>query len=98
MTAQQAAELYGKCDVRVIPTKSIAEGYSALSMMDLSADTVEEVIDGMTAYLGDVTTGYVTTATRDTCMNGVEVKQGDYIGLDNHNILCAKNDRIAVRL
>ncbi len=98
MTAQQAAELYGKCDVRVIPTKSIAEGYSALSMMDLSADTVEEVIDGMTAYLGDVTTGYVTTATRDTRMNGVEVKRGDYIGLDNNTILSATNDKVSAAL
>lgn len=98
MTARQAAELYNKCDVRVIPTKSIAEGYSALSMMDLSADTVDEVIDGMTAYLGDVTTGYVTTATRDTEMNGVSVKRGDYIGLDNNSILCATDDKVSAAM
>lgn len=98
MTARQAAELYDKCDVRVIPTKSIAEGYSALSMMDLSADTVDELIDGMTSYLGDVTTGYVTTATRDTEMNGVRVKRGDYIGLDNSSILCATNDKVSAAL
>ena len=98
MTARQAAELYEKCDVRVIPTKSIAEGYSALSMMDLSADTVDEVIDGMTSYLGDVTTGYVTTATRDTEMNGVCVKRGDYIGLDNNSILCATDDKVSAAL
>lgn len=98
MTAQQAAELYTECDVRVIPTKSLAEGYSALSMMDLSAETVDEVIDGMTAYLGDVTTGYVTTATRDTEMNGVAVKRGDYIGLDSDSILCATNDKVSTAI
>ncbi len=89
MTARQAAELYDGADVHVIPTRSIAEGYSALSMMDIYCDTVDEVIDSMTAYLGDVTTGYVTTATRDTEMNNVSIKKGNYIGLDGESILYA---------
>jgi len=98
LTAVQAAELYDGADVRVIKTKSVAEGYSALSMMDLSSDTVEELIDGMSAYLSDVTTGYVTTATRDTSMNGVTVKKGDYIGLDNERIICAENDKLSAAM
>lgn len=89
LTARQAAELYKDAIVHVIDTKSMAEGYSALSMMDLYADTVEELLESMTAPLEGVTTGQVTTATRDTCMNGISVKQGDYIGLANHKILSA---------
>ncbi|MBQ9106808.1 MAG: DAK2 domain-containing protein [Clostridia bacterium] len=98
LTAVQAAELYDGADVRVIKTKSVAEGYSALSMMDLSSDTVEELIEGMSAYLSDVTTGYVTTATRDTSMNGVTVRKGDYIGLDNERIICAENNKLSAAM
>lgn len=94
MTAQQAASLYKKADVRVIPTKSIAEGYSALSMVDLSKDTVEELIEDMSSYLPYISTGLVTTATRDTSINGVEIRCGDYIGLDRETIISAEKDKI----
>ncbi len=92
--ANQAAELYKGADVRVIPTKSIVEGYSALSMMNLWCDTVEELIEDMTSCIGDVITGYVTTATRDTVMDGVEVKKDKFIGIKNKQImLCSDNRR-----
>ena len=98
MAAKQAAQLYTDADVRVISTRSIAEGYSALSMMDTSADTVEELIEGMSAGLGGVSTGYVTTATRDTVMNGVTVQKGKYIGLDRENILCCCEDKLTAAM
>lgn len=98
MTAQQAAEVYKKADIRVIATKSIAEGYSALSMMDLSLDTIEEVISEMTHYLPYVTTGYVTTATRDTIMNGIEIHKDDYIGLTSDTILSDSSDKVDAAL
>ena len=95
LTANQAADAYTDSDVRVIPTKSIAEGYSALSMMNLWCDTVEELIDDMSMSLGDVTTGYVTTAIRDTQMDGLDVKKGDYIGLDGKHILVKHSDAVS---
>ena len=94
LTARQAADLFKDADVHVIDTKSMAEGYSALSMMDLYADTVEELLESMTMPLEGVTTGQVTTATRDTCMNGITVKQGDHIGLANHKILSAASTAV----
>ena len=94
LTANQAADTYQECDVRVIPTKSIVEGYSALSMMNPWCDTVEELVDDMSMNLGNVTTGYVTTAVRDTHMDGLDIKKGDCIGLDGKHILAAGNDRV----
>lgn len=98
LTAQQAGKMYTDTDIRVIPTKSVVEGYSALSMMNLWCDTVEELIDDMTVCLESITTGYVTTATRDTVMNGIDVKQGKYIGLDNKNILACGEDKVNTTL
>ncbi len=94
MTANQAAEIYKDSDIRIIPTKSVVEGYSALSMMDLWCDTVDEMIETMSSGLSSVTTGYVTTAIRDTNMNGIAVKKGDYIGLDKKEILACGNNKV----
>ncbi len=94
LTANQAADAYTACDVRVIPTTSIVEGYSALSMMNLWCDTVDELIEDMSANLKNVDTGYVTTAIRDTHMDGLDVKKGDYIGLSGKHILTTASDRV----
>lgn len=94
LTANQAADAYSDSDVRVIPTKSIVEGYSALSMMNLWCDTVDELIEDMTASLENVTTGYVTTAIRDTHMDGLDIQQGAYIGLADKHILTAESSRV----
>ena len=94
LTANQAAASYTDCDVRVIPTKSIAEGYSALSMMNPWYDTVDELVENMSMNLDGVITGYVTTSVRDTHMDGLTIKKGDYIGLDNHHILTTGNHRL----
>lgn len=94
LTANQAADIYTDADVRVIPTKSIVEGYSALSMMNLWSDTVDELIGDMSAGLGSVTTAYVTTAIRDTHMDGMDVKKGEYIGLDSKTLLVTGSDKV----
>lgn len=94
LTADQAAEAYTECDVRVIPTKSITEGYSALSMMNPWCDTVDELIEEMSANLGTVTTGYVTTAVRDANLDGMSVKKGDCIGLDGKHLLASEEGRV----
>lgn len=88
LTAKQAAKIYDGADVRVIETKSMAEGYSAMSMVDFSQPTVEDFIREMTYYLPNVTTGYITTATRDANINGVEVKEGLYVGLTTDILSC----------
>lgn len=86
MTAEQAAALYKEAQVHVIPTRSLAEGYSALSMMDLSVSSIEQVLEDMTAPLQNVTTGYVTTAIRDARLCGVEIREGDWMGLEKDTV------------
>lgn len=93
LTANQAAQIYKGAEVHVIPTKSIVEGYSALSMMNLWCDSVEELISDMSSGLSSVTTAYVTTATRDTIMNGVDIKKDSYIALKNKDILFCGEDK-----
>ena len=88
LTAKQAAKIFDPEKVHVIETKSMAEGYSAMSMVDYTLPTVEDLIHEMTHYLPNVTTGYITTATRDANINGVDVKEGAYVGLTDDILSC----------
>ena len=94
-TANQAAELYKDAPVHVIPTRSIMEGYGALSMANPFYDTVEELLDDMAMGSEGVTTAYVTTAIRDTHMDGLEVKKGQYIGLSGKHLVVNGEDKMA---
>ena len=95
-TANQAAELYLDTPVHVIPTKSVMEGYGAMSMANPAYDTVEELLDDMTMGYDGVTTAYVTTAIRDTHMDGLDVKKGQYIGLSGKHLVVNGEDKLAV--
>ncbi len=82
--ANQAAEL-SKKDVRVVPTKNVAMGIAAAIAFqaDLSPD---ENVKRMDEAAQHVKTGMVTYAIRDSEYNGIEIKQGDIIGLHNGKI------------
>ena len=91
LAATEAAKLVNKPCV-VIPTKEIPQGISAALMFDVSQDceTNETV---MNEAINNVKCGQVTTAVRDTEMDGFEIKVGDYIGLDGKKIV-AKADNL----
>ena len=92
MTAEQAAGLYEKCPVYVVKTKTIGEGYAAISMMDTTLPTVEDVLEEAKLSLDGVVTGMVSKANRDTTMNGVEVRSGDYIGFSGNEVFTDDGD------
>ena len=98
LAAQQAADLYTDADVRVIPTKSMAAGYSALSMMNTWAEDIDAFIDDMTMCLSSVTSGSITTAIHDACINGVEIKAGTYMGIADGEILCTCDNNIGAAI
>lgn len=86
MTAKQAAEMYKDSDVRVIESKTIGQGYSALSMIDLSCDDADAIENQMREDIKNVITGMVSVAVRSTCVNGVDIKEGEYIGFTGHTM------------
>ncbi|MGI6187046.1 DAK2 domain-containing protein [Brevibacillus sp. MCWH] len=90
MAAQQAAALADK-PVTVIPSKSIPQGMAALVAFNAGAD-LETNTQAMTAAIGQVKTGLVTRAVRDTRMGDVEIKEGDFIGIAEKEIVTAGTD------
>ena len=86
LAANQAQYLVEDKEIIVIPTKTIPQGISALLnyMPDLS---VEENTSVMNDAIGTVKTGQVTYAVRDTVINGMEIHQGNIMGIGDHDIL-----------
>ena len=86
LAANQAAELMTEKNLLVIPTKTIPQGITAVInyVPELSADENEET---MLAEIGNVKTGQVTYAVRDTVIDDKEIKKGDYMGIGDSGIL-----------
>ena len=85
MSAEQANDI-ASCNVVVIPTKSIPEGISAALAFDSSA-SLDENTNNMVEAFQNVRSGAVTYAVRNTEIDGMQLKEGEIIGLDNHAIL-----------
>lgn len=98
MAAEQAAELYKECDVRIVPTKSLAEGYSSLSLMDKYASDIDEFLKSLTRGLSNVTTAMLSTATRDAEMDGVTIKKGQYVGIIDKEIRISGDDKLSTAI
>ncbi|MBE7077038.1 MAG: DAK2 domain-containing protein [Clostridiales bacterium] len=90
MSAEQANDITDK-NLIVIPTKSIPQGISAVLAFD-SSSSVEENTENMTMAFSEVRSGSVTYAVRTTNVDGLDVQEGDIMGLDDHSVLVADKD------
>ena len=93
LAAEQAAKLYTDADVRVIPSRSIGDGYAVISMLDLDSGDPDEIEQSMNQAMEGVVTGSVTHCIRDTEMDGFSLKEGQYLGIVGKDIVSADNDR-----
>ena len=92
MTAEKVREVYKDAVIHIVPTKSMAEGYLALSLIDAGA-SYEEIEKAMNKALVGVHTGLIAKSDKTGVYNGVDVHAGDYIGvLDDDIITCSDTD------
>lgn len=98
MAANQAKELSDK-NIIVIPTKNIPQAVGALVGFSPDA-TVEENEANMLEALSYVKSGQVTFAVRDTVMNGIEISEGNIIGIAEKEMVAAGDevDEVTTRL
>lgn len=79
LAAQQAQALSDK-RVRVIPSKTVPQGVSALLAYNYNAD-LDDNARAMERSIEEVATAEITTAVRDVSVNGLSVHKGHIIGL-----------------
>ena len=76
LTARQAAEIYDKADIR---------GYYALANLDTEAGDADTIAAALTEAAGEVATGLVSRAIRDSG----PFHEGEYLGIRGKEILTA---------
>lgn len=94
MAAKQAAEMVD-ASVTVIETKTIPQGIAALLAYDSQKAPAENVAK-MQKQIASVCTGEVTYAVRDTEINGLSIKKGDYMGILDGDIKCSGDEIFSV--
>ena len=93
MAATQACDVAPEgVEVKVIPSKTIPQGLVACMMFN-PEENFEQNVEDMTSALESVKSGQVTNAIKDTSVNGVEIKEGEYIGIVNKEIVCSTPSR-----
>src|SRR5262249_7094162 len=90
MSARQVAGLTSK-QVHVVPTDSLPQGIGALLAFNLEAD-FEANCNAMEAAIGRIQTAEITEAVRSVQLAGVNVTEGDVIGLVNGHLVTAGTD------
>ncbi len=91
LAAEQASRLANGQKVIVIPTRTMPQGISALLPYDPKGD-LDTVAEAMEEAKDEIVTGEITTATRSVELNGVEVAEGQIIGLVDGNLVVAGDD------
>jgi len=85
LSAEQTLDLCPDRSIRVLKTKSIAQGYASLMAFDPSQE-VDDNFEEMMNIVNNMRSGEITYAVRDTELNGVQIKNGDFIGITKGEI------------
>lgn len=88
LAAEQAAELSGR-QVTVIPTKTIPQGLAAILSFK-EEESAERNAAWMKSAAEQVVSGQVTQAVRNTSIDGVDIQEGDYMGIKEKTIVSSK--------
>ena len=84
MAAEQVKHLCEK-KVDIVPTRSVMQAISALIAYNNEGD-LEQVVSAMNLEYQSIAYAEVTYAVRDSNMNGLDIKEGDIIGIINGKI------------
>lgn len=95
LTAQQAAHLYQKSDVRIIESTTIGAGYASLAMLDTSSGDTDAIEEELRMAMEGVVTAEISHCVRDAAMDGREIRTGDYIGFVGKELLAVDRSRFA---
>ena len=94
MAAEQTVPLATDREVIVIPTRTIPQGLSAMLAFDPDSDA-ETNQEAMLEAAGNVDTGLVTFAARDSEYGGHTIRHGDILGLKNGKLEYIEKDPVS---
>ncbi|MBE6581620.1 MAG: DAK2 domain-containing protein [Ruminococcaceae bacterium] len=92
MAAKQAAEIYENAAIHVIESKNLGDGYVAICAADFDCDDADTIAASFKEAMANVTTGNVSPSIRDAELNGVQIKNGDFIGFVGKQMLTSNKE------
>ena len=91
LAANQVRDMVEDVNIFVVPTKTIPQGISAVIGF-IPEKSPEENLEAMKEAAGQVRTGQITYAVRDTRLDAQEIHEGDIMGLGDKGILAVGGD------
>lgn len=86
LAAEQAKSLSEDTKVYVVPSRTVPQGITAL--INFAPDlTAEENMEQMIEEMSHVKTGQITYAVRNTSIDGMEIAEGDIMGIGDSGML-----------
>ncbi len=91
LAAEQAGKLSEK-EVVVVPSRSFPQGLSAMLSYRGEDASLEENAQAMKEALSGVKSAAITKAVRDSHMNGEQIRQGEFLGILEDDIVVHGSD------
>ena len=98
LTAKQSAKAYDKSKIFVVETKSIQQGYVAVSVINKYSDDLEGEIENALDIVSDLTTIDVTYAVRNATVSGKSVLKGDFMAISGKELLSSGSDKVTTAI
>ena len=92
MAAQQCVGLVENKNIIVIPTKTVPQGITAMMNVDFECDSADDIAAAMTDSISTVTTAQITYAARNSDFDGFDIKEGDYLALEEGKLFGTDSD------
>lgn len=96
LAALSAGDLVSQGTVRVFDTRSVAECYAALSMMDFECQDRNALAKSIRKIIQNVYAVRISQAAKDAVFDGVSIKKEDFVAFTGSALLGAAKERIAV--
>ncbi len=87
LTAETVKKITPEKNIFVVPTKSLQQGLVTLYNINKEMYDFHEYEDKIIELINDISEGQITIAIRNTKMNEVDVKKGDFISMRGKRIL-----------
>ena len=91
MAAKQAKELTKDKEIYVIPTKNVMQGINCLAYFTESSN-IDDIINQFNETIAKMKTIQTTYSIRDTVIDGIEIKENDYISIGDAGLLSTNAD------
>ncbi|MBE5939511.1 MAG: DAK2 domain-containing protein [Lachnospiraceae bacterium] len=96
LTANQAKKMYVESNIIVVNTKSMAECYSALGLIDYDSEDLETITDVIQQSINNTVAVSIAKAIRNTTYDEFQITTDDYVAVDDKKIIAVGSDACQV--